>query len=68
MASIKDAHEVASDSRKPLILLTFSPWHLFRLYNTKTKALRKKCFLFLERCVPQVERDAHFVLDDGFAL
>ena len=24
--------------------------------------------LFLERCVPHAERDAHFVRDDGFAL
>ena len=34
----------------------------------KTKALRKKCFLFLERCVPQAEHNAHCVRDDGFAL
>ena len=68
MASIKDTHETATNSQNSLILLDFQVWHLLRLYNTKTKALRKKCFLFLERCVPQVERDAHFVLDDGFAL
>ena len=34
-ASILDAHKIASDSRKPLILLTFPRWHLNWRYNTK---------------------------------
>ena len=34
----------------------------------KTKAVHWTAFSFLERCVPQAERDAHFVRDDGFAL
>ena len=32
-----DAHEIALDSRKPLIFLTFLPWHLFRKHNTKRR-------------------------------
>ena len=32
--SIKDAHEIASDSLKSLILLTFPWWHLFCQDNT----------------------------------
>ena len=34
----------------------------------KTKAVHWTAFSFLERCVPQAERDAHFVRDAGFAL
>jgi hypothetical protein len=37
VASILDAHEIASNSQKPLILLTFPWWHLLRRYNTKRK-------------------------------
>ena len=44
MASIKDAHEIASDSRKPLILLTFLTWHLFRTHNTTKKGHRQVSF------------------------
>ena len=43
-------------------------WHLFCQDNTKTKAVNWTAFLFLERCVPHAERDAHFVRDDGCAL
>ena len=39
MASILDAHEIAQNSQKPLILLTFSPWHLLRRYNTYCASL-----------------------------
>ena len=38
-----DAHEIASDSRKPLILLIFSPWHLNWLYNTNNKSAPARC-------------------------
>jgi len=37
LASIKDALETVLKVQKTLILLTFSPWHLFRTHNTKTK-------------------------------
>ena len=36
--------------------------------HPKTKAVQWTAFSFLERCVPQAERDAHCVRDDGFAL
>ena len=36
--------------------------------HPKTKAVHWTAFSFLERCVPQAERDAHFVRDDDFAL
>ena len=29
-----DAHETISKVEKPLVLLTFPPWHLFRKHNT----------------------------------
>ena len=36
--------------------------------NQKRKHFERSAFSFLELCVPQAERDAHFVRDDGFAL
>ena len=36
--------------------------------NQKRKQSIGLLFSFLERCVPQAERDAHLVRDDGFAL
>jgi len=38
-ASIKDTHKTVSKTPKPLILLTFSLWHLNWLYNTTKNAL-----------------------------
>ena len=46
MASILDAHEITSESQKPLILLTFSLWHLNWLYNTKRKTPIRVSFVF----------------------
>ena len=37
LASILDAHEIASKVEKTLILLTFSLWHLNWLYNTNER-------------------------------
>ena len=50
MASILDAHEIAPNSQKPLILLTFSLWHLNWLHNTKRKPTQLGWFFFLLRC------------------
>ena len=41
-----DAHEIDPNSQTPLILLTFSLWHLNWLYNTKNKGHHPVSFVF----------------------
>lgn len=51
-ASILDAHEITSNNSNPLILLTFSGWHLLRRHNTIKEAqpLRLCFFIRFARC------------------
>ena len=58
MASILAAHEKAANSPKPLILLTFSPWHLFCQDNTNEKSRTKvrDFFIFIQY---KFEKEVH---------
>jgi len=47
MASILDAHEIALESQKPLILLTFPWWHLNWRYNTTKRTSKDVLFLLM---------------------
>lgn len=42
-----DAHETISKVEKPLVLLTFLSWHLFRKHNTKRKPPNRVVFVLV---------------------
>ena len=53
---------------KPLDFIDFLALASILAVQHKNESTSKEVlFSFLERCVPQAERDAHFVRDDGFA-